>query len=109
MDKKTRNMLIITVAGFFIGTAEALIYYNLGESKQAGKKFSYKIPPKKELLQTATIVMITSVLTAAFTGGIEKVIEPDNQVGSFSGGYNNNRFLRENNILYQVIREGFNI
>ncbi len=81
MDRKKRNMLIITAAGFFIGTAEALIYYNLGEAKaKKNKKFSYKIPPAKELLQTASIVFITSVLTAGLTDGIEKILgTPDNE------------------------------
>lgn len=82
MDKKNRNMLIITVAGFFIGTAEALIYYNLGESKaKKNKKFTYKIPPTKEFIQTASIVMVTSILTAGLTNGIEKLLneEPQNQ------------------------------
>ncbi len=87
MDKKTRNMLIITAAGFVIGTAEALIYFNLGESKaKKNKKFTYKIPPTKELLQTATIVMITSILTAGITGGIEKALERGNQ-NSIAGGF----------------------
>jgi len=89
MDKAQRNMLIVTVAGFFIGTAEALIYYNLGESKaKKNKKFTYKIPPSKELLQTASIVMVTSVLTAAFTRGIEKTLDPietNNQIEGFKG------------------------
>ena len=87
MTKQERNMLIITTAGFFIGTAEALIYYNLGESKAGkNKRFVYKIPPTKELLQTASIVMVTSVLTAAFTRGIENALDPletNNQVEGF--------------------------
>ena len=89
MTKQERNMLIITTAGFFIGTAEALIYYNLGESKaNKNKKFVYKIPPTKELLQTATIVRFTSVLTATFTRGIEQALDPietNNQVEGFKG------------------------
>jgi len=79
MQKKTRNMLIITGAGFIIGTAEALIYYNLGESKtKKNKKFTYKIPPAKELITTSAIVMVTSVLTAGITNGIEKLLENPN-------------------------------
>lgn len=82
-------MLIITTAGFFIGTAEALIYYNLGESRaDKNKKFVYKIPPTKELLQTASIVMVTSILTAAFTRGVEKALDPlesNNQIEGFKG------------------------
>ena len=89
MTKQQRNMLIITTAGFFIGTAEALIYYNLGESRaDKNKKFVYKIPPTKELLQTASIVMVTSILTAAFTRGVEKALDPlesNNQIEGFKG------------------------
>ncbi len=78
MTTAEKNMLIITVAGFFIGTAEALIYYNLGESKaKKNAKFTYKIPPTRELLQTAAIVLVTSVLTAGMTRGIEKTLETD--------------------------------
>ncbi|MFK5855764.1 MAG: hypothetical protein QM503_06510 [Bacteroidota bacterium] len=87
MTKQERNMLIITTAGFFIGTAEALIYYNLGESRaNKNKKFVYKIPPTKELLQTVSIVMVTSVLTAAFTRGVEQALDPvetNNQIEGF--------------------------
>jgi len=88
MDKAQRNMLIITVAGFFIGTAEALIYYNLGENKaKNSNKFTYKIPPAKELLQTASIVMVTSILTAGFTRGIEKALETSSETGNQIEGF----------------------
>lgn len=63
--------VIITGAGFIIGVAEALVYYNLGQS--SGRGFTYKIPPRKELLTTASIVLVTSVLTALLTRGIERV------------------------------------
>ena len=63
--------MIITGAGFVIGFAEALIYFNLGKSGSGG--FSYKLPPRKEMIQTAVIVLVTSVLTAALTKGIEEL------------------------------------
>ena len=64
-----RNAIIITSVGMVIGVAEALIYYNLGQN--SGGKFSYRIPPAKELLKTSTIVLITSILTAGISGYIE--------------------------------------
>ncbi len=79
-------MLIITAAGFVIGTAEALIYYNLGESKaNKNKKFTYKIPPTKELLQTASIVMVTSILTAGLTNGVEKLLNDEKEQIAMKG------------------------
>ena len=64
-----KNAIIITSVGMVIGIAEALLYYNLGQS--AGGKFSYKIPPTKEFLKTAGIVLVTSMLTASISGFIE--------------------------------------
>ena len=86
-------MAVITVAGFVIGTAEALIYYNMGESKtRKNKKFTYKIPPPKELAKTAGIVMATSILTAGLTNGIEKLLEGDKPQMALKG-FNRRRAL----------------
>ncbi len=65
----SKNAIIITSVGMVIGIAEALLYYNLGQS--AGGKFSYKIPPTKEFLKTAGVVLVTSMLTAGISGFIE--------------------------------------
>ncbi len=72
MNKK---MIIITSAGFVIGVAEAIIYYNLGKSKDG--EFSYQLPERKELVKTMGIVLATSILTAGLVHGIEKMI-PEN-------------------------------
>ncbi len=64
-----KNAIIITTVGLIIGTAEALLYYNLGQS--AGGKFTYKMPPTKELLKTVGVVLVTSVLTAGISGIVE--------------------------------------
>lgn len=64
-----KNAIIITSVGMVIGLAEALLYYNLGQS--AGGKFTYKIPPTKEFFKTAGVVLITSILTAGISGLIE--------------------------------------
>lgn len=65
----SKNAIIVTSVGLVIGIAEALLYYNLGQS--AGGKFSYKIPPTKEFLKTAGVVLVTSMLTAGISGFIE--------------------------------------
>ncbi len=64
-----KNTIIITAVGLIIGTAEALLYYNLG--KNAGGKFSYKVPPAKEFFKTLGVVLVTSILTASISGMIE--------------------------------------
>lgn len=64
-----KNTIIVTTVGLIIGTAEALLYYNLGQS--SGGKFAYKIPPGKELFKTIGVVLVTSVLTAGISGFIE--------------------------------------
>ena len=64
-----KNAIIITSVGMVIGLAEALLYYNLGQS--AGGKFTYKIPPTKEFFKTAGVVLVTSILTTGISGLIE--------------------------------------
>ena len=65
---------IITGLSFVVGLAEALIYYNLGEA--SGGTFSYKIPPRKELLKTAGVVLVTSLVTAGLFQGVEVLLKP---------------------------------
>lgn len=70
-----KNAIIVTTVGLIIGTAEALLYYNLGQS--AGGKFSYKIPPTKEFFKTVGVVLVTSVLTAGISAMIESRLSED--------------------------------
>lgn len=70
-----KNAIIVTTVGLIIGTAEALLYYNLGQS--AGGKFSYKIPPTKEFFKTVSVVLVTSVLTAGISAMIESRLDDD--------------------------------
>ena len=70
-----KNTVIITSVGMVIGIAEALLYYNLGQS--AGGKLTYKIPPTKEFLKTAGLVLLTSILTAGISGFIESRFQED--------------------------------
>jgi hypothetical protein len=75
MKKKT---IIITAVGLVLGTAEALLYYNLGKS--TGGTLKYQIPPGKELLKTVGLVLITSLLTASLSGFIEsRLTKKENQ------------------------------
>ena len=76
MDKKA---VILTSVGFAVGVAEALIYYNMG--KAAGNQFHFRIPPVKEFMKTAGIVLLTSVVTTALFNGIEIITQQtDNQL-----------------------------
>ena len=70
-----RNAIIITSVGMVIGVAEALIYYNLGQN--AGGKFTYRIPPRNELLKTASIVLVTSIMTAGISAFIESSLRKE--------------------------------
>ena len=70
-----KNTIIITTVGLVLGTAEALLYYNLG--KNAGGSFKYRVPPTKELLKTIGVVLITSMLTATISSFIESKLNKD--------------------------------
>ena len=70
MNKST---IIITTAGLTIGVLEALLYYNLGKNEKA-EKFSFGVPKGKELAKTMGVVLVTSLLTAALTNGLEKLV-----------------------------------
>ena len=75
MTRGTRDFMIITGAGLVVGLAEALIYYNMGKAKEKGK-FSFGVPPAKELAKVTGVVFLTAVITAGITAGIEKALEP---------------------------------
>ena len=70
----TKQAVILTSVGFAVGVMEALIYYNMGQSE--GRSFNFKIPPSKEFLKTAGVVLITSLITTAIFNGIEMIYEP---------------------------------
>jgi hypothetical protein len=79
LDTMKKNTIIIATVGLIIGTAEALLYYNLG--KNAGGKFSYKVPPTKEFLKTLGVVLVTSLLTAGISGMIEsRINKTENEI-----------------------------
>ncbi|WP_025663312.1 hypothetical protein [Aquimarina megaterium] len=71
--KRDKTVMIVTGAGVAIGLAEALLYYNLGKNANS-KSFKFGIPKGKELLQTLTVVAVTSVLTALISKGIENAV-----------------------------------
>ena len=72
--------LIVTGASFAVGVGEALIYYNMGEAAKSGKaNFKYRIPPRKELLKTAGVVLATSIVTALMVKGLQMLFEPDEE------------------------------
>ena len=79
MDKKA---VVLTGVGFAVGVAEALIYYNMGQT--AGNQFQFRIPPAKEFMKTAGIVLLTSLVTTALFNGIEIISDKSNNQLAFN-------------------------
>ena len=65
--------IILTGVGFLVGVAEALVYYNLGQSQNS--RFKFKIPPTGDLVKTVSVVLVTSLITTALFSGIELMID----------------------------------
>jgi hypothetical protein len=65
--------VILTGVGFAVGVFEALIYYNMGQSE--GGNFKFKVPPTKEFVKTAGMVLLTSLVTTALFKGIEMAMD----------------------------------
>jgi hypothetical protein len=66
----TAPTTIITVVGTGIGIGEALLFYNLGQKQGLPliQKFKgWKLPPKKDLIETVSVVIITSIMTGVLT------------------------------------------
>jgi len=78
-DKKKAmgKVLLLMGIGFVIDIGTALIIYNSGKSSEAkalGRKYKWKFPAGKELLNTAGLVLVTSILTGGITTLAEKAI-----------------------------------
>jgi hypothetical protein len=69
--------VVLTGIGFIVGVGEALIYYNMGQAQYTGSRF--RIPPTREFLKTAGMVLVTSIVTTALFKGIEVLMEPDEE------------------------------
>ncbi|WP_240315582.1 hypothetical protein [Aquimarina longa] len=74
--KIDKTVMIVTGAGVAIGLGEALLYYNLGKNANS-KAFKFGIPKGKELLQTLTVVAVTSILTGILSKQIEKAVQQE--------------------------------
>lgn len=83
MKNLNKQFMIITAVGMVIGVAEALIYYNMGKSKETGK-FTYSVPPPKQLGQTVLTVLASSLITAGITAGIEMMFFKEGSVNAMT-------------------------
>jgi len=84
-DKKkttaARVMLLMGI-GFVIDVGQALIVFNTGkraEAKARGSTYKWKLPAGKELLQTAGIVLVTSLLTGLLVSAAESALVKENK------------------------------
>lgn len=80
-DKEKRKamgkILLLMGIGFAIDVTTAIIIYNFGKSSEAkslGVKHQWKLPGGKELISTAGLVLVTSVMTGVLTGYAEDAI-----------------------------------
>lgn len=88
MDFLTAPTTIITVIGTGVGIGEALIFYNLGQKQGLPfmQKFSgWKLPPKKDLIETISVVMVTSMLPGIITDLLMKGLMPEDQYAQRTG------------------------
>lgn len=63
--------------GFVIDVGQAFILYNAGkgaEAKALGASYKWKFPVGKELLHTAALVLVTSVITGFLVSRAESAI-----------------------------------
>lgn len=79
-DEKNKTfvkVMLLMGVGFVIDVGQALIVYNAGkgaEAKALGANYKWKFPAGKELLQTAALVLVTSVLTGLVVSAAESAI-----------------------------------
>ncbi|MBS1635388.1 MAG: hypothetical protein JST26_05650 [Bacteroidetes bacterium] len=76
-SKATTKILLLMSIGFIIDVGQALIVYNAGkgaEAKALGTTYKWKLPGGKELMKTAGLVLVTSVLTGLLVSAAEAMI-----------------------------------
>lgn len=76
-NKTMTKVLLLMSVGFVIDVGQALIVYNAGkgaEAKALGATYKWKLPAGKELLKTAGLVLVTSVLTGLLVSAAESAI-----------------------------------
>lgn len=91
MDSKEKKnttatkVLLLMSIGFVIDVGQALIVFNTGkraEVKARGGTYKWKLPAGKELLQTAGIVIITSLVTGLLVSAAESALIKDDKTSA---------------------------
>jgi hypothetical protein len=67
--------LIVTGITFGVFMTEAMIHYNMGQSKARGK-FELTLPPPKELAKIAAVTATFSVVTGLLVKSLPKNLQP---------------------------------
>jgi hypothetical protein len=67
--------LIVTGITFGVFMTEALIHYNMGQTKSRGK-FELTIPPPAELAKIAAVTLTFSVVTGLLVKALPKNVQP---------------------------------
>jgi hypothetical protein len=84
-DKKNRaagRIALLMSVGFIFDVGQAIIVYNSGKKAEAitaGLPFKWQMPKGRELMKTAAIVLVTSLITGLIVTGAEKMIFKDGE------------------------------
>ncbi len=76
-NKTMTKVLLLMSIGFVIDVGQALIVYNAGkgaEAKALGSTYKWKLPAGHELMKTAGLVLVTSVLTGLLVSAAETMV-----------------------------------
>ena len=71
------KVMLLMGIGFVIDVGQALIVYNAGkgaEAKALGSTYKWKFPAGKELMKTAGLVLVTSILTGVLVSAAESMV-----------------------------------
>jgi len=78
-----KKIVLLLAVGFIIDVAQAVIIFNSGkgaEAKANGIKYKWKFPRGGELMKTAGLVLVTSILTGLLVTGAERMLFKDEQM-----------------------------
>ena len=66
------NAIIVTAATFTLFTGEALIHYNIGIHKDPNETRKFVLPPAKDFVKIASVVLAFSVLNGLIVNQLSK-------------------------------------
>ena len=81
-NKALGRIALLMSVGFIFDIGQAIIVYNSGKKAEAitaGLSYKWQMPRGKELMKTAAIVLVTSLITGLIVTSAEKMIFKDDE------------------------------